>query len=148
QGQLQLRVVVTADWGPPRNRITLRIPNHVYYMATTGSDSNDGSFNAPWQNWTKALPMLVAGDILYVRGGDYLYFQTDQISLASGTSWSNPITIAAYGSEVVTVLWQTYYSSVSYIIIDRINIDCQNFVSSNCIVIANGAHHIRYQNGD
>jgi hypothetical protein len=43
----------------------------AFYVATTGSDSNPGTINQPWQTVQKALDTLQAGGIAYVRGGTY-----------------------------------------------------------------------------
>ncbi|MGO4372568.1 DUF1565 domain-containing protein, partial [Paenibacillus sp. MCAF20] len=48
----------------------------AYYVAPTGSDSNPGTLNAPWKTIQKAANTLVAGEIVYVRGGVYKEFVT------------------------------------------------------------------------
>lgn len=74
----------------------------TYYVATTGSDSNPGTLGSPFRTFSHAVTVLTAGDTLYARGGTY----SDQISsgelTASGTA-GNPILLAGYASEVVTI---------------------------------------------
>ena len=43
----------------------------TYYVATTGSDSNTGTLSSPWATWQKGFSTIVAGDVLYIRGGTY-----------------------------------------------------------------------------
>lgn len=43
----------------------------VYYVATDGSDSNTGSFNAPFKTINKAIQKMNSGDICYIKGGEY-----------------------------------------------------------------------------
>ncbi|MDR2840482.1 MAG: right-handed parallel beta-helix repeat-containing protein [Paludibacter sp.] len=43
----------------------------VYYVATTGSDSNSGSISSPFATLNKAQTLVVAGDTVYFRDGRY-----------------------------------------------------------------------------
>ncbi|MBU1054477.1 MAG: right-handed parallel beta-helix repeat-containing protein [Proteobacteria bacterium] len=47
------------------------LPLHTYYVATTGNDSNPGTIGRPFKTWSKAWAAVVAGDIVYIRGGVY-----------------------------------------------------------------------------
>ena len=83
----------------------------TYYVSTTGNDSQSGTINAPWKTWQKGFSSLVAGDILYIRGGRYLPTVATPMSIWSGTSYagaavsgksgtaSKPITVSAYPGE-------------------------------------------------
>ena len=42
-----------------------------YYVATWGDDLNNGSFDYPFATWQKAFQIVVAGDLVYIRGGTY-----------------------------------------------------------------------------
>src|SRR5215468_6200678 len=42
-----------------------------YYVATTGSDSNAGTIDAPWATLQKGVNTAVAGDTVWIRGGTY-----------------------------------------------------------------------------
>ncbi len=67
----------------------------VYYVATTGSDSNDGSFEAPFRTLQRALAAVRPGDTILIRGGVYdLDNQVDAVGTAEA-----PITIASYPGE-------------------------------------------------
>lgn len=43
----------------------------VYYIATTGNDSGEGTFDSPWYNLQKAVDAMVPGDTIICRGGTY-----------------------------------------------------------------------------
>jgi hypothetical protein len=77
-----------------------------YYVATTGSDSNPGTYDEPFLTIQHAVGLLSAGDTLYVRGGTYAPTSTSgngsysavYISSLTGTAL-NPICIFAYPGE-------------------------------------------------
>ena len=82
----------------------------TYYVATTGSDSADGSSGTPWRNPQKcATPPVAAGDTCLVRDGTYsvngpqVILISSSQSSASGTA-ASPITIKAdndHGAKLV-----------------------------------------------
>ncbi|HJV91257.1 MAG TPA: hypothetical protein VJ623_13195 [Holophagaceae bacterium] len=43
----------------------------TYYLATTGSDTNDGSTGAPWATFAHAFAVMHGGDNLIVKNGTY-----------------------------------------------------------------------------
>ncbi len=70
----------------------------TYYVATTGSDSSDGSFDHPFRTIPKGISMAtVPGTTIYVRGGTYAYSTTITIS-RSGDS-INTYKLFAYPGE-------------------------------------------------
>ena len=76
----------------------------TYYIATTGSDANPCTLAQPCLTFSKGVSKLAGGgDILYVRSGTYVNTVNYDSTMASGTSWSNPIVISAYPGERVTV---------------------------------------------
>ncbi len=86
----------------------------VYFMSPGGSDSDDGSFESPWQTIGHAKSRVSAGDTIYMRGGTYF--------LSSGIIWhpdynsngtaANPITLRGYPGESVVIDGQ---GNVSYL---------------------------------
>jgi hypothetical protein len=137
----------------------------TYYVATNGSDgrtcSQSQSISAPKRTLNSAVTCLRAGDTLYVRSGTY--DESLVATVPSGTSWSNPVVVAAYPGESVTmrpsaaayVLEFAGSSSAGssgsqqYIEFDGINLDGTN-VSYDVVKIEAGpgynAHHIRIKN--
>jgi len=71
----------------------------VYYVATTGSDSNPGTIAQPWRTIQKAANTMVAGDTVYIRAGTYRERVVPQHSGSAGQT----ITYAAYPGETATI---------------------------------------------
>jgi len=64
-------------------------------VATSGNDSNPGTFSSPWRTLQKAVDTATAGATVFVRGGTYSGFTMRR----SGTTGS-PTTIAGYNNEL------------------------------------------------
>jgi parallel beta-helix repeat protein len=76
----------------------------IYYVATNGNDSNPGTDSQPLRTIARGVRMLSAGDTLYVKGGTYSEsIRHWQVPVPNGTSWSNPITIAANPGDTVVI---------------------------------------------
>jgi hypothetical protein len=70
-----------------------------YYMATNGSDGNDGrSTGSPWATIGKAAGVLGPGDTLFVRGGTYT--NTQEMNTGRSGTANSPIVVTAYRNEV------------------------------------------------
>ncbi|WP_336077624.1 right-handed parallel beta-helix repeat-containing protein [Paenibacillus sp. 203] len=67
-----------------------------YYVATSGSDSNAGTNDAPWKTLQHAADVAPAGSTVYVRGG--VYNQKLKIT-RSGSASQGPIVFTNYGTE-------------------------------------------------
>ena len=82
-----------------------------YYVSPTGSDTNTGTITAPWRTWYYGINKLVAGDILYIRGGTYISVQGSgggnlsgvYITNKSGTS-TNHIKVSMYPGDARPIL--------------------------------------------
>jgi parallel beta-helix repeat protein len=126
----------------------------TYYVARTGNDTNPCSQSRPCQTIAKGLRMLHAGDTLYLRGGTYNEaIHSAKQTIPTGTSWSNPVTIAAYPGETVTLqpsgggnVLNLSASYIQYVIFNGLVLDAVN-VHDN-VFFGSGAHHIRIQNGE
>jgi len=134
----------------------------TYYVANTGSDSNPGTLTGPFRTMTRGVSVLKAGDTLYVRAGTYV--EAFNNNIPSGTSWSAPVTVAAYQGETVTVQPSSasanavfYFAGAAarYIIIDGFIIDginlnggAYNGVTMQYITapVTDDANHIRISN--
>ncbi len=121
----------------------------TYYVATDGNDANRGTEERPFQTIKKGLSVLGAGDTLYLRGGTYNEgIDSQNQTISSGTSWSDPVTIGAYPGETVTLNGSVningYGSTVyQYIIVDGFILNQkQGFIGGS------NAHHVRVQNGE
>lgn len=85
------------------------------YISPSGNDSAAGTIGAPWKSPSK-LNSLNAGDTLWVRGGTYDFFDSDNVSAGdqliqnkNGTP-SSMISMIAYPSEVPIFQWGTVSS--------------------------------------
>jgi parallel beta-helix repeat protein/VCBS repeat-containing protein len=128
----------------------------VYYVATTGSDSNPGTDAQPFRTINKGVGMLKPGDTLYVKQGLYTEWLQDP---PSGVSWTKPVRIAAYpghtvilkpNSAAIDVVYFSEGSNRSYIIFDGLILDAVNVLAHGFEIRAddnpNASHHIRVQN--
>jgi parallel beta-helix repeat protein len=72
----------------------------VYYVAPTGSDSNQGTEDQPWRTIQKAADTLVSGDTVYIKAGTYQERVEPQ---NSGSADNCYIVYAAYPGSTVTI---------------------------------------------
>jgi hypothetical protein len=84
---------------PPPKKVRVL---HNYYVSTSGLDSNLGTESYPWKTIQKAVNSVVAGDTIYVRGGQYDGIKNGWIFQNSG-SQSHPITFTNYPGEQVVL---------------------------------------------
>jgi hypothetical protein len=71
----------------------------TFYVSKTGSNSNSGSYTAPWLTIQHAATTVTAGATVYVESGVY----NESVNFpASGTA-SNPITFASYPGQTATI---------------------------------------------
>jgi parallel beta-helix repeat protein len=136
----------------------------TYYVATNGSNSNScaqaQSTSTPKRNisgGSGGISCLSAGDTLYIRAGSYAEaIGNNGTYPPSGTSWTNPVTIAGYPGETVTltgsgsgvVVFSTGIPR-SYLILDNLILDAINLSGPTvAFYIGTDSHHIRFQNGE
>jgi hypothetical protein len=127
----------------------------VFFVAPGGDDSGAGTVNAPWRHFAHAVRQLRPGDTLYLRGGDYNDVLDMKNLGASATSWSNAITIAAYGQERPVIrAWPgadylaEFDRSASYVSVSGLVFDgggTAGGAAGAAIVLGNASHHIRLQ---
>jgi hypothetical protein len=119
----------------------------TYYVASNGSDNNNGSSTQPFRQIRKALSVVSAGDTILVSDGDYLGFD---LYGKNGTSTS-PITIKATGQNV-NILKTTdrsdnrdtiHISFSSYVVLDGVKASNAN----RAAIRINQSHHITVRNG-
>jgi len=125
----------------------------IYYVATTGSDSNPGTLAQPFRTIAKGVSVLEPGDTTFVRAGTYAEgINTFSLNFPSGTSWVSPVKLAAYPGESVTMrpgggdsVFNFGAEPDQYIIIDGLIIDAIKTLG-NAVTIHQGSNHIRFQN--
>jgi parallel beta-helix repeat protein len=78
-------------------------PERIYYVdAQHGSDSNPGSLSQPWQTIRQAVQNAQAGDLIYIRGGEYSTILGGWSFQSSGSP-SRPITLSNQPGEQVVI---------------------------------------------
>ncbi|MCB0117867.1 MAG: right-handed parallel beta-helix repeat-containing protein [Anaerolineales bacterium] len=75
-------------------------PKNIYYVSMSGNDDNPGTLDQPWLTIKKAVETLTAGDLVYIRAGQYEGLQGGWVFRNSGTQ-AQSITIANYPGEQV-----------------------------------------------
>ncbi len=92
---------------PPSVADFLPSPAHTYYCSPTGSNSTgNGSIGNPWLDLIGANGRVVAGDLIYFRGGQYptysyVNFSRSQNILSVNGNVTSPIVITNYPGEIV-----------------------------------------------
>jgi len=69
----------------------------IYYVATTGADTNSGTQTSPWRTIQHAADLAGAGDSIFVRAGIY----HEDVILGRSGSPGNPIAFLAFPGETV-----------------------------------------------
>jgi hypothetical protein len=72
----------------------------TYYVSTSGSDSNPGTFSKPWKTIQHGADSVHPGDTVYVRGGVYNKLVRVKVS---GSGSAGFITFASYPGELAIV---------------------------------------------
>lgn len=80
---------------------TTEADKNLYYVATTGNDSNPGTKEEPWATIQKAAKTLKPGDTVYIRGGTYSI--VEQIFPKNSGRENHWITYAGYPGEKVII---------------------------------------------
>jgi len=125
----------------------------TYYVATSGNDSNPGTEFSPFQTIKKGVSSLSAGDTLYVKSGTYsesiLSWET---TIPNGTSWDNPVTIAANPGDTVIITPPSGHAffwvndgQKKYLIIDGFIVDGKN-KALHGFKLSDNSRYIRVQN--
>jgi hypothetical protein len=102
-------IVVSVD-GTPSNRVPFVVRSgNIYFVSTTGSDSNSGTFAAPWRGIRRARDGMAPGDITYLMdgvaqtsGGDHLAGGT-ALGIDRGGTAGRPKALVAYPGATVTI---------------------------------------------
>ena len=96
---------------------SLQLQAKDYYVATNGKDSNKGTLEKPFKSIQKAIKVMKAGDICYIREG--VYHEEVKVNEVHGSS-KRPIVIKAYkneevvmdGSELITTSWTKHQGHI------------------------------------
>ncbi len=122
----------------------------TYYTAGTGNDANPGTLTQPFRTLKHGVSVLQPGDTLYVRAGTYAEALIGTIP--GGTSWANPVTVAAYPGESVTLRPKSgpdsvlmFFGKEQYIFVNGFIIDARNISHDAVKITVDGhGHAARY----
>ncbi len=85
------------------------VTGSVYYVATDGSDSNNGtSINTPFKTWTKAFQVASAGSTIWIKAGRYT--GENYIDSENEGTVSNPIVVKGYKNTIGDLDNVMYYN--------------------------------------
>jgi Right handed beta helix region/Protein of unknown function (DUF1565) len=152
---LGLVLLVASLFGPSAAHHLQRVDRH-WFVATTGSDSNPGTQDAPFRSIAKGISMVRPGETVWVREG--IYHETFIGNIPGGTSWSERVKLAAWPEETVTIqpdlgadfVFRFESADDRYVVIDGFIIDAVN-VAYEAVKITysnSAAHHIRIKNSE
>ena len=112
---------------PASNELVNSVYRPDYYVATTGSDTNDGTIGSPFLTLEKAktvvraaLPTATEPITVWVRGGTYYFDQALEFGPDDSGTASVPVTYSGYANETVvlsgaiplTPTWSTYSGNI------------------------------------
>jgi len=127
---------------PTRTPTPTATPSGVsYYVAPSGSDSNNGSAGSPWRTIQHAANVLVQGQTAIVQAGNY----GERVTISSSGTASAPITLQAASGADVRMLG--FNLSGSYWVINGFDISTQTNGSNGIgIYISNSASNDTVEN--
>ncbi|MFE5320375.1 X2-like carbohydrate binding domain-containing protein [Paenibacillus sp. NPDC056579] len=101
-------------WGEGGHRLQAQEGPMQLYVATNGSDTNDGSLNSPFATLEKARDTIrerkgagglpASGVTVNIRGGEYRFTDTFQLDERDSGAEGAPVVYQAYGGEKVSFL--------------------------------------------
>jgi parallel beta-helix repeat protein len=78
--------------------------NNAFYISPQGDDSNDGSYDAPWQTPQHAADNAPAGATIFLRAGSYQYFTINRPELTFAGYPNEDVTFVGNGQEQHTIM--------------------------------------------
>jgi hypothetical protein len=132
-------VTATIAGAEPASTTVAIITGILFYVSTSGNDTNPGTLASPWRSIQHAANQALAGDTVYIRGGTY----HESVNLPhSGSSTAGSIIFQSYPGEVAVIDGSgvaccgdsiqglfNITGNESYLILDGLQI--QNYASNN-----------------
>jgi len=79
----------------------------TFYVATDGKDNNTGSLTEPFLTIQRAQTSVIAGDTVYIRGGNYMMTEA-QIALTYNNFWAYVTNLTKSGSAGKRINYWAY----------------------------------------
>lgn len=120
--------------------------NYTAGTNTCGAGSSTVYIASSSSNFAAAVAATQAGDQLIFRAGTYTnaIFDTNSVTINSGTSFSNAPKFVAYTGETVNVVQLNIVGTTQYVLFESLVVDGDLCASCNQLVTVGGtAHHIR-----
>jgi hypothetical protein len=98
--------IVAKVGGAASNSVAFTVrKGSIYFVASSGSDANLGTYGAPWRTIAHAVSAMRAGDIVYVSGitAAASASSTNSLVLNRAGTASAPISLVAYPGSAVTI---------------------------------------------
>jgi parallel beta-helix repeat protein len=97
---------------------------NVFYLSPQGDDSNDGSYNAPWQTPQHAADNAPSGATIYLRAGTYHYFTISRPQLTFTSYPGESVIFTGNGQEQHTIMIRdTSHVTIQGLTIQDNNVD-------------------------
>ncbi len=119
----------------------------TYYVATTGNDSNSGTFSQPFRTLGKVASVVAAGDTVHVRGG--VYALTSRLELSKNGAANARIVFQSYLTETATIDCSGLPADTNCVALSGSFIDFQGFEirgSTRQGISAWGGRNLRIRN--
>lgn len=135
---MKISIIIISLFLLPRAMFSLE-----YYVATTGSDLNPGTYSQPWRSFQKAANSVQAGDIVWIRGGIY---EECSIEFAnSGNLVDGWIVYKNYPAETPIIDGTKHGGSNGLTIYDKSyfkleGLSVRNFPGRHCIWVSGCSH--------
>lgn len=100
--------------------VSLSYSGKSYYVSPSGSDTNLGSIDSPWKDIEASVIKILPGDVLYLRGGEYVPGYSIYIRKWSGGAPGLYKTIRSYPGEVAQLRKYGFLVEGSYIRIEHL----------------------------
>ena len=120
---LVMTFALTACWGGDNATAPEPVAQSLAdlrYLSPDGNNDGPGTKAQPWRTFNYALPLLRAGQTLYVRGGTYRE-QLTQVKIKDGTE-SRRIVVQAYPGERPVIQGVLWLWRPAYWTIDGVNV--------------------------
>jgi hypothetical protein len=85
--------------------------SNIYYVSTTGSDTNPGTSSSPFKTFAKAISLLLPGDQVLAFGGTY----AEQINITKSGTATAPIILKPVSGQQVIIDGEMVRSKAIYV---------------------------------